>query len=294
MIGYPYRTLPRSLLAWLTTEAVRTKSRTIPLGESLSDFCRQLELPITGLQIRRLKDQARRLFNARLSVHYVEHLDISTETDPSPRGQRRQVRQEAGQNLLIASRYELWTTTQRSAKTSELEAAAEPTAKPAVRRGTKADAAQAAAQSAAQTGAAQRGAKPTAVTVETSLPSSVTLSAELYEEVTHRPVPVDIGALRLLRGSPLRLDVYTWLTYRMSYLRKPVVVTWEQLRFQFGTQVSTPRGYRHFRADFSEALRWVLAIYREAKVDEVGNGIRLRPSPPHVGRGKRPALNQRG
>ncbi|MBB2903226.1 hypothetical protein FHR75_004068 [Kineococcus radiotolerans] len=126
-----------------------------------------------------------------------------------------------------------------------------------------------------------------------ALPSSVTLSAELYEEVPHRPVPVDIGALRLLRGSPLRLDVYTWLTYRMSYLRKPVVVTWEQLRFQFGTQVSTPRGYRHFRADFSEALRWVLAIYREAKVDEVANGIRLRPSPPHVGRGKRPALNQR-
>ncbi|ABS03813.1 replication protein RepA [Kineococcus radiotolerans] len=279
MIGYPYRTLPRSLLAWLTTEAVRTKSRTIPLGESLSDFCRQLELPITGLQIRRLKDQARRLFNARLSVHYVEHLDISTETDPSPRGQRRQVRQEAGQNLLIASRYELWTTTQRNAKTADPVEAAGPAGKPATRQGAKA--------------AAPRGAKQTAVAAEVALPSSVTLSAELYEEVTHRPVPVDIGALRLLRGSPLRLDVYTWLTYRMSYLRKPVVVTWEQLRFQFGTQVSTPRGYRHFRADFSEALRWVLAIYREAKVDEVANGIRLRPSPPHVGRGKRPALNQR-
>ncbi|MBB2903147.1 hypothetical protein FHR75_003989 [Kineococcus radiotolerans] len=88
------------------------------------------------------------------------------------------------------------------------------------------------------------------------------------------------------------MDVYTWLTYRMSYLRKPVVVTWEQLRFPFGTQVSTPHGYRHLRAGFSEALRWMLAIYREAKVDEVANGIRRRRSPPHVGRHPRPALNQ--
>ncbi len=34
-----------------------------------------------------------------------------------------------------------------------------------------------------------------------------------------------------------------------------MIVTCKQLRFQFGTQVSIPRRYRHFRADFSEALR---------------------------------------
>ncbi|NYD25190.1 replication protein RepA [Kineococcus aurantiacus] len=120
-IGYPFGTLPRLLLAWLTTEAVRTKSRTIGLGESLSDFCRQLELPITGLQIRRLKDQARRLFNARLSVHYIEHLDTSTDTTTgTTAGARRSgVRQEAGQNLLIATRYELWTSTQRTPQPAE-------------------------------------------------------------------------------------------------------------------------------------------------------------------------------
>ncbi|ABS03971.1 plasmid encoded RepA protein [Kineococcus radiotolerans SRS30216 = ATCC BAA-149] len=90
------------------------------------------------------------------------------------------------------------------------------------------------------------------------------------------------------------MDVYTWLTCRMSYLRKTVVVTWEQLRFQFDRQVSTPCGYRHFRAGFCEASRWVLAIYRGAKVNEVANGIRPRPSPPHVGRDPRRALNQDG
>ncbi|GAB3264161.1 hypothetical protein GCM10027586_20240 [Kineococcus gypseus] len=284
-IGYPFGTLPRLLLAWLTTEAVRTKSRTIPLGESLSDFCRQLQLPITGLQIRRLKDQARRLFNARLSVHYVEHLHLE---------QRRQVRQEAGQNLIIASRYELWTSTQRSPKaTSDSTGAPTGATRPAGEAAVGIKGATTRRSKPEGKRAGTVGARQDVLAVEVALPSSVTLSAELYEEVTHRPVPVDIGALRLLRGSPLRLDVYTWLTYRMSYLRKPVVVTWEQLRFQFGTQVSTPRGYRHFRADFSEALRWVLAIYREAKVDEVANGIRLRPSPPHVSRGTRPALDRR-
>ena len=38
----PYGNLPRLLLAWLSTEAVRTQSRELVLGKSLSDFMRTL------------------------------------------------------------------------------------------------------------------------------------------------------------------------------------------------------------------------------------------------------------
>ncbi len=76
------------------------------------------------------------------------------------------------------------------------------------------------------------------------LPSFVRLSDEFFEEVTNRPVPLDMQALRLLKGSPMRLDLYVWLTYRMSYLRRPTAVTWDQLRLQFGTQAQT-RAARH-------------------------------------------------
>src|SRR5690242_14436102 len=39
-IGLPYGVLPRFLLAWITTEAVRNKSKVLFLGDRLSDFLR--------------------------------------------------------------------------------------------------------------------------------------------------------------------------------------------------------------------------------------------------------------
>ena len=50
--------------------------------------------------------------------------------------------------------------------------------------------------------------------------SVVTLSPGFFSAVTERPVPVDFRALKALR-SPLALDIYCWLTYRMSYLERP-------------------------------------------------------------------------
>ena len=45
----PFGNLPRLILAWLCTEVVRTQSRELVLGKSLSDFMRALG----GLQQRR-------------------------------------------------------------------------------------------------------------------------------------------------------------------------------------------------------------------------------------------------
>jgi hypothetical protein len=70
--GYPYGSIPRLLLFWLTAEAVRTHCRTIELGSSLSDFMFQLGLnPATGRgprgDARRLREQMQRLFRATIS-----------------------------------------------------------------------------------------------------------------------------------------------------------------------------------------------------------------------------------
>ena len=43
-IGLPYGSIPRLLLAWLTTEAVQTQSRELELGDSMSAFMRELGL----------------------------------------------------------------------------------------------------------------------------------------------------------------------------------------------------------------------------------------------------------
>jgi hypothetical protein len=69
--GYPYGTIPRLLLFWITTEALRTKSPRLELGHSLTTFMRELGLnPDNGgtgakrSDARRLRDQMTRLFRA--------------------------------------------------------------------------------------------------------------------------------------------------------------------------------------------------------------------------------------
>lgn len=48
-VGLPYGSYPRLVLAWLTTEAVRTKNPEIRLGPTFSDFMYRLGLaPVTG------------------------------------------------------------------------------------------------------------------------------------------------------------------------------------------------------------------------------------------------------
>lgn len=71
LLGYPSGTLPRLLLFWLVTEAVRGKKRRIYLGDNLAVFMRDLGLdPSRGgprSDAARLKDQAEKLFRARIS-----------------------------------------------------------------------------------------------------------------------------------------------------------------------------------------------------------------------------------
>jgi hypothetical protein len=231
-LGYPFGSMPRLLLTWMSTEAVRTGERVLPLGESLSDFMRQLGLVVAGGKggpITRLRDQMLRLMNARITVRYSEDGDV--------------YQRQAARHLALASSYDLWWSTKAAANQLAL------------------------------------------------IPSYVELTDEFFLEVTTRPVPVSLDALKLLRGSPLRLDIYAWLTHRMSYLRQPTVVPWESLRFQFGSSATTKQAVRKFRLDFLDHLAQVIALaYPAAKVDEVANGLRLRPSPTHVGRGARPAL----
>ena len=70
----PYGTLPRLLLAWVCTEAVRTQSRTLVLGRSLSEFMRTLGLhPGSGGRSggrTRLQHQMQRLFSASVQLVY--------------------------------------------------------------------------------------------------------------------------------------------------------------------------------------------------------------------------------
>ena len=69
----PYGNLPRLLLAWVCTEAVRTKSRELFLGPSLSKFMRTLGVYNSGGQPQtRLRNQMKRLFGCTVSLIYED------------------------------------------------------------------------------------------------------------------------------------------------------------------------------------------------------------------------------
>ena len=65
--GLPYGKDPRLILAWICTEAVRTKSATLNLGRSLSEFARKLQMHDTRSKTR-LRSQAQRLFSSMITI----------------------------------------------------------------------------------------------------------------------------------------------------------------------------------------------------------------------------------
>ncbi len=219
--GLPYGTVPRLLLAWMTTEAVRTRERELVLGESMSGFMRELGLVPTGGRwgsITRLKDQTTRLFGSTVSVVYKDEHHTRLL------------------NRSIADEATLWWHP----------------------------------KAPGQAGLWQ---------------STVLLSEPFFREVIERPVPVDLRALRALKRSALALDVYFWLSWRLSYLKEPTVVSWAGLAAQLGADYKL---LRQFKAAFLGELKKVLAVYPDARVSDGDDGLLLTPSRTHVRRATRP------
>jgi hypothetical protein len=218
-VGLPYGSVPRLLMAWLTTEAVRTKEPLLSLGPTLSSFMAELDLVPTGGRwgtITRLREQTRRLFSCAISANY---------SDDS---------KDFGQNFFVADRYELWWSPKEPNQAALWQ-------------------------------------------------SNVTLNPTFFREVTTYPVPIDLRALKALKRSPLALDIYCWLTYRLSYLKAARVIPWPALQMQFGAGYpDNAQGLRDFKKNFLKQLRKVLLVYRHAKVAEGVNGLELKPSRTHI------------
>jgi hypothetical protein len=216
-VGLPYGSVPRLLVAWLTTEAVRTGQRELELGHTLSEFMRALEMVPTGGRwgsIPRLRSQMQRLFSSSVSCTYTGN------------------NARAGSNFTVADSYSLWWHPQQPDQAGLWS-------------------------------------------------SKVQLSERFFAEVSESPVPIDMRAMKALRRSPMALDIYTWLSHRLSYLKRPTVIPWIGLQAQFGADYGR---VRDFRRKFIEQLAAVHVVYPDAKVEPVDDGLKLRPSKTHVPR----------
>ena len=223
--GLPFGSLPRMLTSWATTECVRTQSPQLHLGDSLTEFMKELDLARTGGKrgnITRLGNQMSRLFGTVINASFTDNLN--------------EVKKRiALRNIVMFDDADIWW-------------------------------------------------EPKTPDTEGRWVGTLNLNQKFFEESRQAPIPIDLRVYRVLRNSPLALDLYTWLTYRFSYLRKPSgLIRWESLANQFGSgYASDAQGMRDYKKAFLRELKRVSAIYTEARIRVVDDGIHLLPSPPHV------------
>lgn len=208
-IGLPYGTIPRLLLVWITTEAVKTQSRELILGNNLSEFMSKLGLVPTGGRwgsITRLKEQANRLFSCVIAWRY----NNPVSNTGNKKALYTIISKEDDNNKIY------WWDSNPPDQTNLFE-------------------------------------------------SKIKLNYDFYEEITANPIVVRLEVLKAIKQSSLAVDIYTWITYRNSYAKKPSKISWEDLQFQFGAGYSvTSQGKRDFKKNFIKALQKVALVYPDA------------------------------
>ena len=106
----------------------------------------------------------------------------------------------------------------------------------------------------------------------------VTLSPGFFMMTGDSIVPLESRIVHKLRRSPLSLDLYAWLSYRLFRLKKKTFIPWHKLEPQFGADYSRRRA---FRSKFQLSLEKVLKHNPPTPVVEVrGKGLYLSPGPP--------------
>ncbi|WP_423415888.1 replication protein RepA [Hyphomicrobium sp. B1] len=105
-------------------------------------------------------------------------------------------------------------------------------------------------------------------------PSTVTFSQDFYQTLTKHALPVNIHAVKAFSSSPRKLDMLFWLGYRLNNLDKPLNVSWEALREQWGTGYSRST---NFRRDFAQEIDQIKEVFPKLPVKVTELGVTISP-----------------
>lgn len=225
--GYPYGNIPRLIMIYLATEAIKTQQTKIDLGSSMVEFMHRIGLKsVTGGKsgsIFRFKDQIQRLLTARI------HFSYEGKT-------LRGVPYEVHKDYTIASGSLFWWE-QKDPKENKEDKQGE------------------------------------------FLRTYVVLSPQFFNEIINHPVPINLDAISALKQSPLALDLYCWLTHRVSYLKKPIRISWSDLAKQVGTDYGD---IKNFKKHANFALKKIGLLWHQLNIENVTGGFLLKSSSPHI------------
>lgn len=109
--------------------------------------------------------------------------------------------------------------------------------------------------------------------------STVRLSQPFFQALRDRPVPADRRILRRIKQSSLAIDLYLWLTYRVTRLDEPLTLSWQQVHDQMGANYSHASD---FAARAREHLEDISVIWDDLQYETPRGRLRVYPSPPSV------------
>jgi hypothetical protein len=110
-------------------------------------------------------------------------------------------------------------------------------------------------------------------------PSTVTFSQEFYTTLTRHALPINVHAVRAFSNSPRKLDLLFWLGYRLNSLSKPLVISWDALREQWGSGYSRPND---FRRDFAKEVNELKEVFPKLPVKLTETGCTISPGTSEV------------
>jgi len=219
----PSGSYPRLLFAWICREVIRTEQRELKLGDSLSDFMRQLGLEVTGGQygtISNFKDQVDRTLNARVSAIYEK------TSNGGAKGRKKVKYAE------VATEFDLWWDYHEPRQSTFWQ-------------------------------------------------STMVIGERLYKEITEHPVPFDMRVMKEIKQSPLAIDLYLWLTYRLHKMDSPLTISWNSLHKQFGADYNR---VDHFRTKCLKYMRDIRKGWPALNFKTPRGRLKIYPAGPHIDR----------
>ena len=104
--------------------------------------------------------------------------------------------------------------------------------------------------------------------------SYIKLNTDFFNEIIRHAVPLDLRILSALKNSPLGLDLYLFISWRIYKINKPIFISWESLQQQLGGQY---HDVKVFARDCRIHIKRIQAICPDLNISFIRGRFCLKP-----------------
>lgn len=105
--------------------------------------------------------------------------------------------------------------------------------------------------------------------------SYIRLNTDFFHEIIRNAVPLDFRVLKVLKNSPLGLDLYMFIVWRAFKIAQPVFISWESLEEQLGGQYAD---LKEFSRKCRFHIKRIQALRPDLNIAFVKGRLCLKPS----------------